>query len=401
MTNRPTNRPTPPSRAPRSGSPSTQAPQQTAGQPTEGRADSSEFFAQQAASQNLEVLIRKRKRSHSKRKKRIRVALVVLVVVALVGGGTAWGVMSTIKAGEGAIHEASQAEDIQTAENAVAYDEGKTVKYNGHTYALNENMVSICIIGFDRTAPAEVGEKAGQADAVMVMALDTKTGEATAIGLPRDSMVEVGEFVGSAFIGLDKMQLCLAYSYGDGRETSCQYTTTVASRVLYNMPISYYFALDLSGVGPLNDAIGGVALTPLQSIPNTGIVEGQDTVLFGNNALRYVQWRDTSVLTSSLDRQARQVQYIKAFAAQALSMAQGNVGTLLDLFNTANGYSITNLGVSEFSYLATSVLSSGITSLNVTTLPGEMQQGEKYAEYYLDKNAVYETVLDVYYRQVD
>ena len=130
-------------------------------------------------------------------------------------------------------------------------------------------------------------------------------------------------------------------------------------------------------------------------------MEGQDTVLFGNNALRYVQWRDTSVLTSSLDRQARQVQYIKAFAAQALGMAQGNVGTLLDLFNTANGYSITNLGVSEFSYLATSVLSSGITSLNVTTLPGEMQQGEKYAEYYLDKNAVYETVLDVYYRQVD
>ena len=68
-------------------------------------------------------------------------------------------------------------------------------------------MVSICVIGFDRTAPAEVGEKAGQADAVLVMALDTETGEATAIGLPRDSMVEVGEFVGDAFIGLDKMQL--------------------------------------------------------------------------------------------------------------------------------------------------------------------------------------------------
>ncbi len=57
--------------------------------------------------------------------------------------------------------------------------------------------------------------------------------------------------------------------------------------------------------------------------------------------------------------------------------------------------------VSEFGYLATSVLSSGITNLNVTTLSGEMQHGEKYAEYYLDKNSVYETVLDVYYRQVD
>ena len=397
MTNRPTNRPP----SPQSRPASTQAPSRSTGQPTAGRTDSSEFFAQQAASQSQEVLVRKRKRSHSKRKKRIRIALVVLAVVALVGGGTAWGIMSTIKAGEGAIHKASQAEDIQTVENAVTYDEGKTVKYNGHTYALNENMVSICVIGFDRTAPAEVGEKAGQADAVLVMALDTETGEATAIGLPRDSMVEVGEFVGDAFIGLDKMQLCLAYSYGDGRETSCQYTTTVASRMLYNMPISYYFALDLSGVGPLNDAIGGVALTPLQSIPNTAIVEGEDTVLFGSNALRYVQWRDTSVLTSSLDRQARQVQYIKAFAAQARGLAHGTVGPLLDLFNTASEYSITNLGVSEFGYLATSVLSSGITNLNVTTLSGEMQHGEKYAEYYLDKNSVYETVLDVYYRQVD
>lgn len=369
--------------------------------PSSGRKETSDFFASQTASQNQEVLIRKRKRSHKKRNKRLKVALAVIAGIALVGGGIAWGVMGTIKAGETAIHEAAQAEDIQTVEEAVTYDEGKTVKYNGHTYALNENMVSLCIIGYDRTAPAEVGEKAGQADAVMVMAFDTETGSVTAIGLPRDSMVEVGEFVGDAFIGLDQMQLCLAYSYGDGRETSCDYTTTVASRVLYNMPISYYFALDLSGVGPLNDSIGGVALTPLQSIPNTGIVEGQDTVLFGDNALRYVQWRDTSVLTSSLDRQERQVQYIKAFASQALGMAQGNVGTLLDLFNTASAYSVTNLGVNEFSYLATSVLSSGITSLDVVTLQGEMQQGEKYAEFYLDKDAVYETVLDVYYRQVD
>ncbi len=395
MTNRPTNRPAQPPR------PREARPTSASGMPSANRNEASDFFASQAASQNQEVLIRKRKRSHKKRNKRIRTALIVVAAIALVGGGIAWGVMSSIKAGENAVHEVAQAADIQTAEEAVTYDEGKTVKYNGHTYALNENMVSLCIIGYDRTAPADAGEKAGQADAVMVMAFDTETGSVTAIGLPRDSMVEVGEFVGDAFIGLDQMQLCLAYSYGDGRETSCDYTTTVASRVLYNMPISYYFALDLSGVGPLNDSIGGVALTPLQTIPNTNIVEGQDTVLFGDNALRYVQWRDTSVLTSSLDRQERQVQYIKAFAAQALGMAQGNVGTLLDLFNTASEYSITNLGVNEFSYLATSVLSSGITSLDVVTLSGEMQQGEKYAEFYLDKDAVYQTVLDVYYRQVD
>lgn len=73
----------------------------------------------------------------------------------------------------------------------------------------------------------------------------------------------------------------------------------------------------------------------------------------------------------------------------------------LDLYNTASEYSITNLGINEFSYLATSVLQSGVSSLEVTTLPGEMQQGEKYAEFYLDKSAVYETVLDTYYTQTD
>ena len=401
MTNRPIKRPV---NIPRAEEPRPHPQAQSASPKPPSSAPhnkSAEFFAAQKNSSDQEVLVRKRKRRENKRKKHVRTAVIVAVALALVGGGAAFAVMNTINSGKAAIQETAQADDIQTSENAVTYDEGKTVKYNGHTYAYNENIVSVCIIGYDRTAPAEVGEKAGQADAVMIMALDTVTGEITAIGIPRDSMVEVGEFVGEAFIGLDKMQLCLAYSYGDGRDTSCQYTANVASRVLYNMPISYYFAIDLSGIGPLNDAVGGVSLTPLQSIPNTNVIEGQDTVLFGNNALRYVQWRDTSVLTSSLDRQARQVQYIKAFAAEALQLSQGSAGTLLDLYNTASEYSITNLGINEFSYLATSVLQSGVSSLEVTTLPGEMQQGEKYAEFYLDKSAVYETVLDTYYTQTD
>ncbi len=406
MTNQPSNHPkqTPLSTEGRQFSmpPSKRSSQKTGSpSPTPDRADSADFFSSAQSSAEQEVLVRKRKRRNNKRKKHIRNALIAVLVVALVGGGGAFAVMGTIKAGEGAVREASQPEDIQTAENAVAYDEGKTVKYNGHTYALNEDIVSICVVGYDRNAPASVGEGAGQADAVMVMALDTKTGKATAIGIPRDSMVEVGEFVGDAFIGLDKMQICLAYSYGDGREKSCEYTTAVASRVLYNMPMKYYFAIDMSGIGPLSDAIGGVALTPLQSIPNTNIIEGQDTVLFGNNALSYVRWRDTSVLTSSLDRQARQVQYVKAYASQALQGAKDNPGILLDLFNTAAEYSVTNFGVSEFSYLTSSIIANGITSLDVVTLPGEMKQGEIYAEYYLDKNSVYKTVLDVYYNQVD
>ena len=280
-------------------------------------------------------------------------------------------------------------------------DADRIASYNGKTYALNENMVSVAVIGYDRQTEEVVpGRSVGQADAVMVLAVNLDTGETTGIGIQRDSMVEVGEFMGDTFTGMSTMQLCLAYAYGDGGELSSQYTASAVSRVLYNMPVSYYFSLDMDGVGALADAIGGVSLTPTQSIPNTNIVEGEPTVLFGSNALKYVQWRDTSVLTSSLDRQARQSQFVETFCKQALSSAQGNVGTLVNLYTTASNYAVTNLGLNEFSYLASSVLATGITSVDMTTLQGAMQQGDKFAEFYLDKTNVYETVLNVYYHEV-
>jgi anionic cell wall polymer biosynthesis LytR-Cps2A-Psr (LCP) family protein len=347
-----------------------------------------------------DTLIRKRKRRKRKRKG-LRVAGLVLIILLLIGGLTVWIVLSMMRSGETAIRGGTGDTPVATGEDAVSYDEGKTVIYNGHTYALNENMVSLVFIGFDRFASAERGEPAGQADAVMVIALDTQTGETTAIGIPRDSMVDVSEFVGDAFIGQDTMQLCLSYSYGDGRERSCENTVTAVSRILYNMPVTYYFALNESGIAYLNDAAGGVPITPLQTIPGTNIVEGERIVLFGNNAYRYVQWRDTSALNSSLDRQARQIQYVKTFASQTLQLSEGSLGVLLDLFNITADYSVTNLGANEFSYLASAMLTNNVTSLDMITLDGEMVQGEIYAEYYLDKKAVYETVLAVYYHRVD
>ena len=261
-----------------------------------------------------EVLIRKKKRTHNKLKKRLKIAAIVVGVIALIAGGAAWAVVSSIKAGEAAMKQASEPTQIETAEDAVSYDEGRTIEHNGHTYAYNENIVSVVVMGYDKSLHANsVPAGSGQADAVMVLALDTKTGKATVIGIPRDSMVDVGEFVGDAFMGQEKMQLCLAFSYGDGAHTSCEYTTTAVSRALYNMPMSYYMALDYDGIAPLNDAIGGVSVNALETIPNTGIVAGQDIVLYGDNAARYVQYRDTSTLTSSLDRQARQVQYCRRF----------------------------------------------------------------------------------------
>ncbi len=357
-------------------------------------------YAETDPAAHPETLIRKKKkRKHAKKHKglkRVGIVLAIILVIAAIATGT---VFALTKMGEQSVKDANTATDVQS--EGVAYDEGKTVEYNGKLYGLNENMASIAIIGYDRRSEQVVpGKNVGQADAVMVLAANLDTGKVTAIGIPRDSMVEVGEFMGSDFTGMDTMQLCLAFAYGDGGETSSQYTTAAVSRVLYNMPVNNYVSLDMDSVGELANTVGGVPVTPLQTIPGTNIVKGQDTVLFGNNALKYIQWRDTSVLNSSLDRQARQSQFVQAFCKEAFAQAKGNVGTLVNLFNVARSNGITNLGVDDFTYLASTVLNTGISGVDVTTLQGQMQQGKKFAEFYLDKTNMYETVLNVYYHEI-
>ncbi len=347
-----------------------------------------------------EVLIRKRKRSHhrrdARRKRALLVAAIIFVVVLVIGGGA----FAFIQLGKMWVTQNNQIGTVGTTDSAASYDEGKTVKYNGHTYRLNENMVSLCFMGYDLTERAADAGKNGQADSVMVIAMNLDTGRVCAISIPRDSMVDVGEYVGSSFVGQDRMQLCLAFSYGTDADTGAQYTSRIASRVLYDIPINYYFALNMDGVAEINDAIGGVSLTALDSIPNTGIYEGEDVVLYGKKALSYVQYRNTAYLESSLDRQERQKQYISAFASQAIDLAKQSIPDAVNLFQVGMSYSATNLSAQEVTYLITELVGKDLT-FDVTSIGGEMVQGDVYAEFELDETSAYETVLDVYYTQVD
>lgn len=344
-------------------------------------------------------------RSSSRRRRKMplpaKIILIVVVVLACAGGGTALALKFMVDQGAASLREASSPEEITTAEDANTADEGITVEYNGTTYRYNENIVSIVVMGYDRREDVSVTGAAGQADAVMVVALDTQTGEMRVIGVPRDTMVDVDENVGDAFIGQGRMQLALSFSYGDGYGTSANNVVRAVSRILYNMPMNYYVALDMSGIGPLNDAIGGVTITPLASIPSTSIEEGVETTLYGYEAMRYVQYRDTSYMESSLDRQARQSQYLQAFFSQAISTAAGDPAVLIGLYQTALEYGFTNLGASEFAYLATVLVEHGMSSLDVTTLAGTPSRGAQYVEYELDLPSVYQTVLDVYYEPVE
>lgn len=342
-------------------------------------------------------------KKHRKKKKLPLIVRIFIVLLAIIFAGVAI-------IGGTYLYLREKGHDSLVIESAgTGYEE--TIIYNGHTYIYDSNKVAVAFIGVDRESIADSDDtvigNAGQADAVIVGVIDTNTGEISIITIPRDTMVDINLYtVSGTYAGTQNMQLCLAYAYGDGGSSSCENVTTAISRILANVPIEKYFALDLSGIAPLNDAIGGVTLTSLYDFPDEGVYEGDTVTILGDFAETYVRRRDMDSLDASLNRTQRQTQYIEAYVEQLRQAVVSDFSVISELYNTASEYSQTNVTLSEVTYLASVILSHGIAGYTQYTLEGEMQASESatedvFAEYYLDEDSVLEVVINCFYEQVN
>ena len=141
-------------------------------------------------------------------------------------------------------------------------------------------------------------------------------------------------------------------------------------------------------------------MVPTQTVEKANVTEGDEVTLMGKSAEYYVQYRDITDPDSSLKRQQRQMSYLKAFSSKVLQTAKSNPALIVDLYQTAGDYTWTNLGVDEVSYLASTMLGKGVTDFNITSLQGTAGAGEKHAEFTLDQDNVYQTVIDTFYHEV-
>ena len=322
----------------------------------------------------------------------------VLAALILVAGG-AFAVLRQI----GKQQIQSDVTGVQPNPYSVSYDEGNTVEYNGNTYELNKSLVTVAAIGVDREAFGLDDNKigtAGQADLILLLTLDLDTGSVRSIMIPRDTMVDVDLYtVDGQYVGVNNTQICLSFAYGDGGKTSAKNVLTSASRVLYGIPLQLYGAMDLAGIAALNDAVGGVTVT-LQNDYN-GASAGQQITLSGQQAHSFVRDRNTEDLNSDAARRVRQQQYLHAFIGKAESAARQDFGIVRRLYNVAMDYAFTNMSLAKITYLASTLLSKGASMSEIITLQGELKDADPYPEYTLDEQAVFETVLDVFYTRVN
>lgn len=288
-------------------------------------------------------------------------------------------------------------------------DDGSEIEYNNENYVYNDNVVSILVLGVDRGSLEEekiVGTN-GQADAIYLCVLDTETKDATILGLSRDTMAQVDVYsTGGQYIGLQTMQVCLAYSYGDGKDSSCENMKNAVARVLYNIPIHSYVTIDMMAIPKLTDIVGGV------TVPEYGedlmTKTGNYIDLNEQNALRYVRERSHETADANNARMERQRNFIDAFSKKFIAQTKDDISTPLSVYNSLNRYDymVTDVSAAQVTYLAKNFI-TGVKEVKMLNVPGtstvgqEVGEGKNYAEFHVDTDALYDIILDLFYIKKD
>ena len=220
--------------------------------------------------------------------------------------------------------------------------------YNGKAYRYNHDLVTMLVMGIDQESDTieekdDVSGESGQADTIFLMVMDKSKDEIKMISISRDTMTQIKTFdYKGNYLGKSKNHLGLAYSFGDGKVTSCQYMVDAVSNLFYGMPINGYVALNMNAVAMINDAVGGVQVTVLDDVIypeyDMDLHQGDEVTLTGHQAYWYVRGRNENVFNSSSLRLERQKQFLTTFIAQAKNQAITNPSIAVDLYNTISKY---------------------------------------------------------------
>ena len=287
------------------------------------------------------------------------------------------------------------------------WEEGD-LRYNGIHYRYNGDVLTFLFLGIDKKEEVKRvkdGIDGGQSDAIFLLVLNPHTKQINIIGIPRDTvaMLDVYDEDGK-YLGNGEGQITLQHGYGDGAELSCERSLAAVSRLFYGLPIHGYCAINMGAIPLLNDAVGGIDVTALETLNLNGrtVKEGEAVHLEGNAAYDYLHNRDINSFNSAGKRLERQKQYLLAYAGAAIDTVTKDFTFPVTLYNTLTKYMVTDISVDEVSYLAGQALSYHFSDENMFILEGETVVGRRnFEEFHVDEQALYDLIIRVFYEEVE
>lgn len=391
--------------------------------PQEDDRDESQLTGRKAAEYNRQHVIRHRKRVRTKILCALGILLAILAVltviaVILVNVWRSTGraalrrhAQTTAETAPAGMQDAAKEKDSEASkEEEASYElqEGQ-IRYNGKTYQYRDNLTNILCLGIDSRdgiAKEKTPGKAGQADCVILAVLDDEAKTIQLINISRDSMVPVHVYATDGSYVEDRTeQLALQYAYGNGRDWSCQLMEQAVSDLFYGLPIHGYCALSMNSIASLNDAVGGVTVTvpeELAQLKPKLFTAGETITLKGTKANEFVRARavQSPDVASNNKRIARQKAYAVAFVNQLKQGVKEDISLPVKLYQTAEKQMVTSISMDQAVYLCTEYMNCSFDTDNIYTIEGEVTMGEKYAEFNVDDDALYQLILDVFYEEV-
>lgn len=394
--------------------------------PLEDDRDESQLTGRKAAEYNRQHVVRHRRRVRTKILCALGILLALLAILAviaviLVNVWRSTGRASLLQHAQGnstnaaqnmqsvANEKNSETSATQEAEESYELQEGQ-IRYDGKTYQYKDNLMNILCLGIDSRdgiAKEKTPGKAGQADCVILAVLDDEAKTIQLINISRDSMVPVHVYAtDGSFVEDRTEQLALQYAYGNGRDWSCQLMEQAVSDLFYGLPIHGYCALSMNSIASLNDTVGGVTVTvpeELAELKPKLFTAGETITLKGNRANEFVRARavNSPDVASNNKRIARQKAYAVAFVNQLKQGMKEDMTLPVKLYQTAEKQMVTSLSLDQAVYLCTEYMNCSFDTDNIYTIDGAVTMGEKYAEFNVDDDALYQLILDVFYEEVN
>jgi len=358
-----------------------------------------------------------------KRKKRIRIIPKIIIVLVVFIGAGFFGFSTFRTMGKSTIYQnaetvepdlalSSKVEYVERSQAETSNWQEGDIRYENEIYRYNEDILTFLVLGVDKTdkinrnAVVKDYTAGGQSDTLFLLILNPHNKKISLIGINRDAMTNInmcdkdGVYTGEAFA-----QITLQHAYGDGMEESCNKTVTAVSNMFYQLPIHGYCALNMGAIPIINDAVGGVEVTVLEKIPDGSSAirnhVGETVLLSGMDAYWYVRDRDCDTFESANLRLNRQKQYIDGFIERARVKTKENISFPIILYEDLIDYMVTNVTASEISYLAPEIVNYTFDTDDLYSLPGETKMGETFEEFYVDDDALYDLIIQLFYEKVE
>ena len=278
---------------------------------------------------------------------------------------------------------------------------GQTIVNTTDPYLYNENIINVVLLGLDSDSDREALDMGYRSDTMLICAIDTQNNTVKAITIPRDTKGKVnvldskGNIVRTATTKING-----AFNNAQAGRSAIAYQNTLAaiegvlSDANVDLDLQYYAGIDMDGIAPITNAVGGVPVTLTDTIAGVG-KKGETVLLKGDVAKKYIRTRKGDGLSGSdVDRANRQQLYFKGLAKQ---IKQVGIGSIPSLYSSVSKYVDTNLNMDQILALATTLINVDLDNIEFHTIEGEYVHENSMDLYEVDENALKQLALETWF----